>query len=168
MNRRSLVALVALVTLSLAFPAAAKEKKIVSGTGSSAAVSTVYSVYPGDSRDHEIRYLIRTDTHTSGEPEWDGATSVIYSLSDQDGPNGTHSGYQIFTHTNGDKSFAKFSGKQSKQPAAGGSFEIHFEGSFEWTGGTGKFEYMRGSGSYKGKVDVDGKTHYTFDGIATY
>ncbi|MDH4068838.1 MAG: hypothetical protein OEV30_00285 [Ignavibacteria bacterium] len=149
-------------------PMEAMEKKIISGSGQSVRLSTVYSVYPGDSPDHEVRYTIRHDLHTSGNPDWNNAQSILYGLLDQMGTNGTHTGYQIYTHSDGDQSFTKHSGKQSLQPAGGGKMEVHFEGTFEWTGGTGKFEYMRGSGTYKGKIDVNGTATYNYEGIANY
>ena len=168
MKRSLITALVSAGLCALMIPAGfAKEKRIISGSGESVKIVTVYSVYPDDLPGHEIRYTIRSDAHTSGDPDWNGATSTLYGLLDQLGESGTHSGYQIFTHSDGDRSFTKHSGKQTVHQVVGG-VEVHFEGTFEWTGGTGKFEYMGGSGTYKGKIDAAGKTTYTYEGIANY
>ena len=146
----------------------ARAQHIIAGSGTSVAVTSDYKVYPGDAADHEIRYVVRQDRHTSGEPDWNDVTSMVYSLIDQQGINGTHSGYQVFTHANGDRSFSKFTGKQTVRRTTGGGTELHFEGTFQWTGGTGKFEYINGSGTYKGKIDAAGVTTYTYEGNANY
>jgi hypothetical protein len=54
-------------------------------------------------------------------------------------------GYCIVTDTDGDKAFLTWTGKEKNKKA------VH-SGTFQWTGGTGKYSGLKGDNTYKGRT----------------
>jgi hypothetical protein len=69
-------------------------------------------------------------------------------------------GYVIGTWTNGDKSYVR---TQSSATLKDGTIESA-EGTWSFTGGTGKLKGIKGKGTYKGKGASDGSATYEVEG----
>ena len=87
-------------------------------------------------------------------------TTVVMTDASGAGPlNSQDRGYVVVTMENGDKAFGRFQGKgtvsKDGEPGAG-------EGTFTYTGGTGKLKGLTGKGTYKGATD---KNHVEEDHI---
>ena len=121
----------------------------------------------GDTEGHVLSLAEYEGTNVSaGAHEFmDGAQVVNMGLSDLVKGNGTHYGYLEFAKK-GDAVFAKWQGKVATVLSAEGTPITAFEGTFSYTKGTGRFENIQGSGSYKGKFIS--KTIYTTDWEGEY
>jgi len=95
----------------------------------------------------------------------DGAQIVNMSYSDLIQGSGVHNGYVNFTR-NGDAIYAKWEGKVTTVQTAEGAPATSFEGNLTYTKGTGKFENIKGNGTFKGKFIS--KTEYFVEWQADY
>jgi hypothetical protein len=75
--------------------------------------------------------------NADGKPFLDKARYQVVNLTDAGTSGG---GYKTFTEADGSKVFAKYVLKEAKPP--------EFRGSFEFTGGTGKYAGITGRGDY--------------------
>jgi hypothetical protein len=69
-------------------------------------------------------------------------------------------GYVVNTWANGDKSYARTHGSATLK---GGTIESA-EGTWSFTGGTGKLKGIKGKGTYQGKGASDGSVTYVVEG----
>ena len=76
--------------------------------------------------------------NNDGNPFLDKARYQVVALNDS---GVTRGGYKTFTGADGSKVFAKYSVTESKPP--------EHRGTFEFTGGTGKYEGITGSGTFR-------------------
>ncbi len=113
----------------------------------------------GDTEKHNLTLAISEgpNASTAEHKFMDGAQMVNYSFGDLVGGNGPHQGYTIFTK-NGDSAYAKWQGKVTTTLSAEGVPATTFEGTTTWIKGTGKFENIQGTGTYKG--EFISKTEY--------
>ena len=81
----------------------------------------------------------------------DGAQDVGMGFYDLVKGNGTSQGYGNFS-LNGDVIFWKYQGKVATTLSPEGKPVTTFEGSWTYTKGTGKYENIQGSGTFKGKL----------------
>ena len=63
------------------------------------------------------------------------------------------SGYHVGTMANGDKFYVKFQGNDTTTKDGKAATT---EGTWSYTGGTGKLKGIKGKGTYKGKADAAG------------
>ena len=135
-------------------------KKKIMGTNKHGPLisSTVVPLGPGDDPKHELVVLkIRRDTTTSPDPEWNETEQIIYEQVDEVAGTGTHRGYYVRLHKNGDTDYGPFEGTFKTTFKEDGSWEATtWEGTWHTTGGTGKFKNIRGSGTYRGKATAEG------------
>jgi hypothetical protein len=144
-SRRGAAALVAaLLTVAMALPALAAEKRSLTYSTRFGPVLSRTSAAPGDRPNHEIVQTVREDMTSSSNPDWDGVPLLNYSQSDLVSGSGSVSGYAVRTHRNGDKTFYRFSGKIDA--AAEGSTG---NGTVELIGGTGRFSGAKGTGTWR-------------------
>ena len=85
---------------------------------------------------------------------------VSTSLSDLTNGNGTQQGHTVTMYKNG-KTFGSFKGKVTTVMSDKGKPLVSFEGTWEFTGGTGEWANIQGKGTYKGKFIGPGI--YTYD-----
>jgi hypothetical protein len=106
----------------------------------------------GDTEDHIISLgqSEGTNASTGKEKFMDGAQVVNMSFSDVVKGNGSHQGY-IKHVQNGNSTFAGWNGKIVTIFSDEGTPIITFEGIFTYIKGTGQFEDIQGSGTFKGK-----------------
>ena len=158
--RRGVVGVIAaFVVVSLSFSAQAAEKKKVMGTDKQGPTisRTVVPPGPGDAPKHELVALqIRRDTTTSPDPDLNGTEQIVYDQSDSVAGTGTHRGYYVRTHKNGETDYGTYEGTHKTTVKEDGSWETTFEGTFKVTGGTGKFKNIKGGGPYRGKATAEG------------
>ena len=81
---------------------------------------------------------------------------MVYEQSDQVAGSGSHGGYLTILHKNKDESYVKFEGTNKMAVKEGGTWEVSSEGKLQFTGGTGKFKNIKGTGNYKGKTTEKG------------
>jgi len=154
--RRGVVGVIAaFVVVSLSFSAQAAEKKKIMGTNKLGPpiCRTVVPLGPGDDPKHELVVLmIRRDTTTSSDPDFNETEVIHYEQADQVAGTGTHRGYFQRFHKNGDTDYGTYEGTHKTTVKEDGSWETTWEGTWKSLGGTGKFKNTKGSGTYRGKA----------------
>lgn len=103
----------------------------------------VEAVDVGDAEGHRLRMgdAVGIAFNAAGGGFLDAAEYVVKTIADEGKTGGITMGYKIFTTQDGSKAFARFEGK--RQTAGGPA-----EGTFQFTGGTGKFQGLKGSGTW--------------------
>jgi hypothetical protein len=137
-----------------ASPASAAER-MISGTAITKRVISRSISFPGDDPRHAIVQTVREDAITSSDPAWNEAEGLAYEQSDNASAGGSHRGYLVIRHKNGDESHLKYEGAD-KITGEGSAREVSIEGSIRIKGGTGKFKGVKGIGKYKGKATATG------------
>jgi len=147
----------AFLVVSLSFPTPAAEKKKISGTNKyqGPPISRT-SVSPGDDPKHELVLTVLRGTTTSPDPDWNENEIMIYGQADQVAGTGTDRGYFRRFHKNGDTTYGPVEGMHKATVNADGSWESISEGTWQFTGGTGKFKNIKGSGTFRGKATAQG------------
>jgi hypothetical protein len=122
---------------------------------------------PGDKQGHEVTMVRRMDTITYSDPIFGSGQAVVLAISDYVvGSGGPHRGYFAIKHPSGDSTFTAYEGASKATPKQTGPPDITFEGKWQYTGGTGRFEGISGGGTYKGGSTPAGPT-YEFEGQYT-
>ena len=148
----------------------AHEKKKIMGTNKQGPPisRTVVPPGPGDDPKHELVVLmIRRDTTTSSDPDWNETEQIVYEQSDQVEGTGTHRGYFRRLHKNGDTDYGPFEGMNKTSVKEDGSWEMTWEGTWKSNGGTGKFKNIKGGGTYRGKATAQ-EAFTEFEGEVEY
>ena len=131
------------------------KKKIMGTNKEGPPISrTVMPLGPGDDPKHELIVLrIGRGTTTSPDPDLNEAEHIVYEQVDQVAGTGTHRGYYVRRHKNGDIDYGPFEGTHKTTLKEDGSFlEATWEGTYKKNGGTGKFKNIKGGGTYRGKA----------------
>ena len=84
---------------------------------------------------------------------------TYWGIADLHSGSGTQRGYWVNEHSDGDRDWGTFEGKV----ATTGS-EVTLEGKFTVSGGTGKFNGISGSGTYKGRMTSPFEVEMTWEG----
>ena len=147
--------LLVLVCLSLATTARGQTK--VSGTVHCDKPSDQQSFAVGDRPNHS--FMITKGACTWTKPvELDGVqtkTTTITQFIEVRGNQGRGQGYVVDTLANGDKTFVRIQGHQMQGMV---------EGKWTYTGGTGKFSGIKGSGTHKCTGKGDGSSDCEVEG----
>ena len=157
LTRKGIVGLVVTcVIVSFSISAQAEKKKITYSKKSKHMVSQT-TVYPGDIPNRELVQFVRINTVTrTSDPDFAMIEHLNHGQLDQVAGTGSHRGYTTFVHTGGEKSYVSWEGSHTTTVQEGGTWELRYEGKFQFTGGTGKYKNIKGEGAYKGKVTAEG------------
>jgi hypothetical protein len=147
-----------IVAVSFSFSAQAAEKKHITYSAKTQQILSQTTVNPGDVPNHELVQHVRIDTSTSADPDWKDLEWLSYHQADSVAGNGTHRGYNTLHRKDGAESYWKYEGTHKTIVKEDGSWEVPFEGKTQLVGGTGKFQNIKGSGTYKGKITPKGVT----------
>jgi hypothetical protein len=126
----------------------------ISGDGKCGKPDQVQSIDVGDRAGHAL-VLLKLSCAWTTPIEMADLKSKDYTatlLSDASGEKGQDRGYVVITMDNGDKAFMRFTGNitTAKDGATAG------EGTWSYTGGTGKLRGVTGKGTYKTTGNADG------------
>jgi hypothetical protein len=168
LTSRRLVALFASVALIVAVvvaPTAAQEKFKVAGKMTSTETRHD-TIAIGDVEGHIFSLSKYEGTNAStGESKFmDGAQLVNVASSELTMGVGPHHGYVRLINADGTV-VAQWAGRVTTVSTKEGPL-VSFEGTYSYTMGTGKFQNIRGSGTYKGRFTS--KTEYTSDWEGEY
>ena len=158
---RSKLFLILALVVALATSAAAKTK--TTGTVSCAKPAPAYSIPVADQTGHSLSITKSACTWTkpmelAGMKAKDGA-DVTYG--DAMGTEVHTWGYHVGNMANGDKFYVKYQGKDTMTKDGK---PLTTEGTWSYTGGTGKLKGIKGKGTYKGKADAAGNMAVEVDG----
>ncbi len=144
-----------LVTIGLCLAAAAAAQTKISGTGKCGKPEAQQAIEVGDRPGHMLVIVKQTCTWTT-PIEMAGVKAKSYTAaiaSDATGQKGMDRGYVVVTMENGDKAFVKINSGTSMMSKDGKPESD--EGTWSYTGGTGKLKGLKGKGTYKGKAAGD-------------
>lgn len=142
-------ALVAVLVFSSGFSLQAAEAKRISGKDTYERTIARMEVLPSDVPHHHMVQQVTVFTTESDDPDFNNISVTTYEQVDGVKKGGTHKGYRIQRHENGDETYIRFEGSHKLSEKEAGGYESHFEGTWELRGGTGKFENIKGNGTYK-------------------
>lgn len=123
------------------------------GTGKCGKPDSQQAVEVGDRANHSLVVVKQSCTWIT-PMEMAGLKSTTYTLSvvsDASGDRSQDRGYVVIVMDNGDKAFVRFQGASASKGGAPQSDE----GTWSYTGGTGKLKGIKGKGTYKGKAAAD-------------
>lgn len=136
----------------------AGEKKKVTYTKTSARDISRNDLSPGDNPKHKMTQRVRIDIIKYSDPDFGSSEDWVYGQSDSYAGTGTHRGYTISNYENGDQTYQKWEGTHKTTIKENGGWESKYEGTYQFFGGTGKFENIKGNGVYRGTVTPKGLT----------
>jgi len=140
--------------LALTFALTANAQTKISGTVSCAKPDPAYSIEVGDRAGHSFSINKSACTWTTpleiaGLQAKDG---LDVSFGDASGARVRAFGYHVATMSNGDKFFVRYQGRDTMKDGKPDTTE----GTWSYTGGTGKLKGIKGKGTYKGNADANG------------
>jgi hypothetical protein len=94
---------------------------------------------------HALTLVEVAGTQKSPDPLWNGAKITYWGTGDLVNGNGSQKGYWCNERLEGDRDWGTFEGKITTSGQ-----QVSMEGTFKFTGGTGKFKGLTGGGKYKG------------------
>lgn len=100
-----------------------------------------------DKASHDLGVVEIAGQQTSPDPKWDDAAITYWGIADLTQGSGPQRGYFRNAHADGDQDWGTFDGKITTSDQ-----EVTIEGTWQYTGGTGKFQRISGSGTYKGRM----------------
>ena len=150
---RSKLFLTLALMVALAATAAAKTK--TSGTVSCAKPAPEYSIAVADQAGHSLNISKSACTWTKPMEIAGLKTTAGHDVTygDAKGEVVKSSGYHVSNMSNGDQMHVKFHGKDTMTKDGK---PLTTEGTWSYTGGTGKLQGIKGKGTYKGKADAAG------------
>jgi hypothetical protein len=98
-----------------------------------------------DASDHELNLLEVTGVQKCIDEKWNNAKITYCGTADLIAGSGPQRGYFVNEHSDGDRDWGTFEGMIV---SSGG--QARMEGTWSFTGGTGKFKDLTGSGRYIG------------------
>ena len=117
----------------------------ISGTFTGRASIQTSVVLP-DLPDHTLSLAEVSGPQKVSDPLFADARITYWGVADLTAGNGPQSGYWINNRPSGDSDWGTYSGKII---TSGG--QVTMEGTFKWTGGSGKLKGISGGGKYKGR-----------------
>lgn len=152
--------LVFLAAIALATAAAAQTK--ISGTLQCAKPDPMNKVDVGDWPNHaltiaKVQCSWTKPIEIAGSQNKDG---VSVSTGEVNGNKATERGVHFDNFASGDKSFVRFQGSSVLKDGAPQSAQ----GTWSFTGGTGKLKGLKGKGTYKGTPGADGSMNFDVEG----
>jgi hypothetical protein len=150
---RNKLFLILALMVALAATAAAQTK--ASGTVSCAKPDPAYSIEVADQAGHALSISKSVCTWTKSMEIAGLKTTAGHDVSygDAKGEVVKSSGYHVSNMSNGDKMYVRFKGKDTMTKDGK---PLTTEGTWSYTGGTGKLQGIKGKGTYKGKADAAG------------
>ena len=114
-----------------------------------------------DKSGHDLGVMQVNGHQTSSDPHWNNAAITYWGIADLTEGSGPQRGYFHNVHADGDQDWGSFDGKVTTSGQ-----QTSIEGTWRYTGGTGKFHGISGSGTYKGRLTSP--TEVTNDWVGEY
>ena len=109
-----------------------------------------------DVANHEIGQEVQLSNIKFSNAAFKVKEEWTYNQFNYIGGSGPHRGTFIDWHEDGAQTFGTYEGAQKTVGNSDGSWTATWEGTYKYTGGSGKFKNIKGSGTYKGKASSAG------------
>jgi len=158
MRTKLLLTLLAVVipAVLLLAPLASGASLHCKGTMTRAGIPSQTVLNLDDIPGHTVQLTITHYDITSTCPELDGSRMVMRTFADFVKGSGSTSTYTTVVTKGGDLIFRKSSGTAQRETRKDGSYESRSHGVWEFTGGTGRFQGIKGNGSWGGRATEEG------------
>src|SRR5689334_6558848 len=120
--------------------------------------SHAVSIVP-DQPGHEVGVTVISGFQTSADGHWDGAKMTYWGLSDTVGGNGRQHGYFRNEHKTGEQTYGTFDARVTTTGT-----EVVVEGQWQFSGGTGRYAKVSGSGPFTAKLTSPTDVEMTWEG----
>ena len=105
---------------------------------------------------HEVGQELQISDIKFSSPSFKVKEEWVYNNFNYVAGSGPHRGMFIDTHEDGSQTFGTFEGAQKLVSNPDGSWAATWEGTYKYTGGSGKFKNIKGAGTYSGKASSAG------------
>ncbi len=112
-----------------------------------------------DVSNHDLNLIEVRGVQKSPDEKWNDCKITYWGTADLIAGSGTQSGYFVNDHPDGDRDFGTFEGRIVTSGA-----EVTLEGTWKFTGGTGKFRGLKGGGTYTGRMTSPVNVENTWEG----
>src|SRR5262245_50215586 len=117
-------------------------------TGSlSGKANALHALSLSDQQNHELNIAEIKGTQRCSDEKWNNVPITYWGTTDTVGGKGTQRGYFTHEHGEGDRDWGTFEGRVTMKGS-----EITVEGTFHYTGGSGKFKGISGGGAFQSKM----------------
>ena len=116
--------------------------------------------YVNDVPNHELHLNQISGEQKSTDNNWNNAKITYWSALDLVAGSGSQRGYFLNVHQDGDSDTGSFEGKVTTTLQG-----VKLEGSWKYSGGTGKLKGLTGGGTYKGRLTSPTEVEMTWDGV---
>ncbi|HUK25941.1 MAG TPA: hypothetical protein VLV49_15270 [Terriglobales bacterium] len=123
----------------------------------SGRVTSQSSVSLPDTPNHDLSLMRVEGVQKCSDPNWNNAPITYWGSADLVAGNGMQRGYFVNEHEDGGRDFGSFEGQVSVSRGA-------FEGTWTYTGGTGRFQGITGQGTFKAKLTSPTEVENTWEG----
>lgn len=110
---------------------------------------------PGYPTTGELAQQIFLDTVTAPPTDFPIIQIRVYNQDNTVAGNGVHRGYEVQVFRNGDSAYTKYEGTHKVITKEDGGWEVTYEGTQSYLGGTGTYKDIRGEGTYRGMITPD-------------
>ena len=100
-----------------------------------------------DQPNHELSMAEIDGVQRSSDPDWNDARMTFWGTRDVQSGLGTERGYFVNEHPGGDRCWGSLEGTVVQTETS-----LTAEGTFRFTGGSGKFHGITGQGTYRGRM----------------
>lgn len=108
--------------------------------------------YPGTG---ELAQQVFRDTDVEAPQDFPVIETRIYNQDNTVGGDGTHKGYEVLIFKNGDVAYSQYEGTHKVTVKEDGAWEVNYEGTQSFIGGTGMYKNIKGPGTYTGRITAD-------------
>ncbi len=112
-----------------------------------------------DQLNHELNVAEIAGTQKSSDEKWNNAAITYWGITDLVEGRGTQRGYFVNVHGEVDRDWGTFEGKVA---TTGG--QITVEGTWQFTGGDGKFKGLTGNGTFKTRMSSPTQVEASWQG----
>ncbi len=117
------------------------------------------TIIASDVPDHQLNLAEIRGLQKSSDEKWNNAQLTYWGFADLVSGSGLQRGHFVNEHADGDRHWGTFEGKVT----TAGS-ETTLEGTWAFSGGTGKFTGITGQGTYRGRMPSANEVEMSWEG----
>jgi len=150
--KKTATLIAATMLISFGITADAAEKKQQSYVKNNYRTAYKTAVAIGDVPNHEIAQEVSIADIKYSNPDFKTRDEWALVHTDSVDGSGTQTGYYVDTHHDGSQTYGAFKGMIKTSNNPDGSWEVMWEGTYWYVGGSGRYKNIKGQGKYKGGV----------------
>ena len=140
--------------VAVANVAVAGEKQKITYTKNARQMFAETKINPGGAAGRELAQMMYVDSIATASG-WNLLEERGINQDDQIEGSGKHKGVAVNIMKNGDTVFQVYTGTHKTTVKEGGAWEVNYQGTMQFNGGTGNYKNAKGKGTYKGRVTAD-------------